>query len=341
MFKLSPAIRLSIGLVMFTLSVILVADLIGVVPKKDAIVLDARKKICEVLAVQLSMALSQSEFNLVKSSLEVFVVRNDDVIAASMTEAEGTAVAEYGDFSDYVEFNKNLEQAKSTDDIVIVPVFSGTERWGSVNIEFKSIYSDSMFAFLTDSILGILLFVAVSCFIGYMFILRRALSVLDPKSVVPDRVRSAFNALSEGVLIIDKKEQIIMANNAFAKKINQNANDLLGVKASSLKWKYANRELRKIHDKMPWVYAIQEGVIKTDMVLNLTVRGSGVRSFSSNSTPIKDDNGITQGALVTINDITDIQETNVLLENAVNAVNSLKKDENEVSSKNVEVEVNQ
>ena len=49
------------GLVMFTLSMILVADLIGVIPKKDVVVLDARKKISEVLAVQLSLAISLSE----------------------------------------------------------------------------------------------------------------------------------------------------------------------------------------------------------------------------------------------------------------------------------------
>lgn len=324
-FRLSPAVRLSMGLVMFTLSVIVVADLIGVVPKKDAIVLDARKNICEVLAVQLSLAMSQSASSLVNTSLEVFVVRNEDVIAASMTRADGTIVAKYGDFSKNVNNENNNKKAKSTEDLIIVPVLAGTQKWGSVNIEFKSIYSTSMFSFIFDSILGVLLFVAVSGFFGYMLILRKSLSVLDPKSVVPDRVRAAFNALSEGVLIIDKKEQILMANNAFAEKTGHDASELLGIKASALRWTYANRELRKMTDKlMPWVGAIREGEVITDVVLNLSIPNSGVKSFSCNSTPIKDDNGNTQGALITINDMTDIQESNLLLKNAVGAVSALK-----------------
>ena len=70
--RISPSLRISFGLVMFTLSVILIADMFGVIPKKHAMQLDVRKKICESLAVQLSIAASMSEFNIVKSSLEVF-----------------------------------------------------------------------------------------------------------------------------------------------------------------------------------------------------------------------------------------------------------------------------
>jgi len=214
----------------------------------------------------------------------------------------------------------NNEKEESTNDLIVVPVLNEAQKWGSVNIEFKSIYSKEWTSYLFDSILGVLLFVAVSGFVGYMFILRKALSILDPKSVVPDRVRSAFNALSEGVLIIDNKEQILMANDAFAKKINHDTGSLLGVKASAIKWQHTKNE----HSKMPWVVAIEDGKVISDVVLNLSIPDVGVRSFSCNSTPIRDDNGDIQGALITINDITDIQESNLLLKNAVSAVNVLK-----------------
>ena len=334
--KISPSVRVSFGLVMFTLSVILVADLFGIVPKKDAMTLDFRKKICEALAVQLSVAASHSEFEFVKTTLEVFVDRNEDVVAASMRKVDGTAIAEFGDFVDSGINDFDVAKSKSTDDIVVVPVFAGAEQWGSVNVEFKSIYGVGQFSFLTDSILGILLFVAFGSFAGYLFILRKTLKVLDPKSVVPDRVRTAFNTLSEGVLIIDDKEQIIMANNAFAEKINKNADDLLGVNASSFKWKHINRELREADSKMPWVFAIKEGVNKIGVALRLSTRGSGVRSLSTNCAPIHDDNGKTRGALITFDDVTDIQETNVLLENAVS---TLKTNESEIKRKNAELEV--
>ena len=156
MFKISPAVRISFGLVMFTLSVILIADLFGIVPKKELITLDARKKICEVLAVQLSVAVSKSEFDIVKTSLELFVDRNNDVLAASMSKTDGTKIAKFGRFVNYDESGISTDEEQSTDNIVIVPVFAGAERWGSVNVEFSSVFAGGIFSALTDSILGIL-----------------------------------------------------------------------------------------------------------------------------------------------------------------------------------------
>jgi diguanylate cyclase (GGDEF)-like protein len=336
MFKISPAVRVSFGLVMFTLSVIMIADLFGIVPKKHLITLEARKKVCEVLAVQLSVAVSKSDIDMVQTSLEFFVDRNNDVRAASMSQVDGTIVAEFGLFDNYKASTLDVDEEESIDNIVVVPVFAGAEKWGTVNVEFNSVYAGGMFSFLTDSILGILLFVAISGFIGYLFILKKALRVLDPKAVVPDRVRSAFNALSEGVLIVDKKEQIIMANDAFAKKLNINADELLGIKASSFKWKYINRDLFKSNTIMPWMLAIKEGVNKIGVSLNLSTPDAGVRALSTNCAPILDDNGDTRGALVTFDDITDVEETNVLLENAVT---TLTMNENEIQRKNEELEV--
>lgn len=336
MFKISPAVRVSFGLVMFTLSVILIADLFGIVPKKEIIMLDARKKVSEVLAVQLSVAVSKSEFDIVKSSLEYFVERNSDVVAASMTTVDGAVLHKFGDFINFTDAVVDDGNIESTDKVVVVPVFSGQERWGSVNVEFNSLYSGGFISYISDSVLGILLFVSIGCFFGYLFILRKALKVLDPKGVVPERVRSAFNTLSEGVLIVDDKEQIIMANDAFAEKINQEPEDLLGVNASSFKWKHANKETRESTKQLPWELAIKQGVKKIGTALNLSTDNAGVRSLSANCAPIQDDNGNTRGALITFDDITDVQETNILLENAVT---NLTRNDAEIRRKNAELEV--
>ena len=332
MFKISPAVRISFSLMMFALSVLLIADLFGVIPKRDVIQLDARKKICEVLAVQLSFAASQSEFEVVNSSLEIFVDRNADVIAASMSKVDSSVVAQYGEF---IEFSRTSNN-KSHDNMVVVPIYAGAEQWGTVNVEFKSLYSSSIFSFFTDSIFGLLIFFSLSCFIGFMFILRKSLTVLDPKKVVPDRVHTAFNTLAEGVMILDDKERIIMANDAFANKINQESDDLLGTKVSALKWKHINSKQHQSKDKMPWNYAIKDGINKMGVALNLSTTGTGIRSFSTNCAPIQDDKGKIRGALVTLDDVTDVEETNVSLENAVT---TLKNNELEIKRKNNELKI--
>ena len=333
MFKISPAVRISFGLVMFTLSVILIADLLGVLPKQDLIMMDARKKTCEVLAVQMSYAASRSDFEVARTSLELFVSRNDDVIAASMSKLDGSVIAEYGKF---VEFDNASQNNKSQQNMVTVPIYSGAEKWGAVNVEFNSLYSSSIIPGFTNSILSLLLFLTLSCFFGFMFILRKSLTVLNPKAVMPDRVRTAFNTLAEGVMILDDKERIIMANNSFASKINQNADELLGVSVSSLKWKHVNKKLQKEKDSMPWKYAVRDGVKQMGIALNLATKGTGVRTLSTNCAPIQDEKGKIRGALVTLDDITDVEETNVKLENAVT---TLKNNEAEIKQKNNQLQV--
>ncbi|MGD8802099.1 MAG: sensor domain-containing diguanylate cyclase, partial [Gammaproteobacteria bacterium] len=327
---ISPAIRVSVGLVMFTLSILLIADLIGVIPKKDQILLDARKKVCESLAVQLSVATTSSDNFIVNTTLKSFVKRNDDVLAASMIRVNGDIVAEFGEFKSIG--NTDWHNETSNKNIVVIPIYSSTERWGSVNVEFVHANS-GIFDILTDSILGLLIFVAITSIVGYIFILRKALHVLDPKAVVPERVRSAFNTLAEGVLILDDKEQIMMANDAFAKHVDKDPDTLVGAKASTMKWKLRKSETE---DQLPWINSLQGGIKKIGVALNLATPHMGIRAMSTNSAPILDDAGKTRGALVTFDDITDVEESNLLLENAVS---TLQKNDAEIRRKNKELEV--
>ena len=117
---ISPAVRVSFGLVMFTLSILLIADLMGVIPKKDQILLDSRKKVCESLAVQLSVATTSSDNFIVNATLKSFVKRNEDVVAASMTRISGDVVAEFGEFRNigHTEWHNDA----SRKNIVVIPI---------------------------------------------------------------------------------------------------------------------------------------------------------------------------------------------------------------------------
>ena len=54
--RLHPSIRISIGLMALTISILLVGELLGFVPDKSQVTLDARKKLSETLAVQFALA---------------------------------------------------------------------------------------------------------------------------------------------------------------------------------------------------------------------------------------------------------------------------------------------
>ncbi len=58
--KISPITRLTIGMISLMASLMLIAQLLGLLPDQSGISLDARKKIVEALATQLSWSASQS-----------------------------------------------------------------------------------------------------------------------------------------------------------------------------------------------------------------------------------------------------------------------------------------
>ncbi len=329
--RISPAFRLSLGLVLFTLSVLLIIDLFGIIPKRSDMVLDTRKRVSESIAVQLSVAATANNLVFVEETLKSFVKRNNDVVAAAMIKESGEVIAIYGDFTNTAYLKAN--QDTSLEDLVFIPIYAGAERWGTVNVEFSPVYTAGIWGYFKQSIFGMLIIVAASCLMGFMLILRKALRFLNPKDVVPERVRTAFNTLSEGVLIVDNKEQIIMANDAFARQVGRDAAELLGTRASSLKWKFRKADGE---NELPWIKSIEEGVKKVGVALNLSTPRTGVRSMSANSAPILDDAGKTRGSLVTFDDITDVEESNVLLENAVT---TLQKNDAEIRRKNIELEV--
>src|SRR5438067_2423877 len=82
--------------------------------------------------------------------------------------------------------------------------------------------------FLTSPTTMLVGFVAVGGFLAYYFYMRRMLRHLDPSSVIPDRVKTMLNTLAEGVLILDKQERIVLANEAFAAIVGRNCNELQG-----------------------------------------------------------------------------------------------------------------
>ncbi len=99
--QLSPAARISLSLVLFTLSVLLIADSFGLIPDHRENVIEARKKVCESLAVQLSVAISSAQDKIAKRTLDSFVARNDDVLAAVMVRSrDGVVIMETGEYTE-------------------------------------------------------------------------------------------------------------------------------------------------------------------------------------------------------------------------------------------------
>ena len=56
MLRISPVVRISLGLVLLTVCILLTGDMLGLTPGRTQAVLDARKKFCETIAIQFALA---------------------------------------------------------------------------------------------------------------------------------------------------------------------------------------------------------------------------------------------------------------------------------------------
>ena len=324
----TPVRKVSLGLVMLTVSLLLVGDLIGLVPNAQKGLLEGRSKFCESLAVQFSLAFSRGNSELVKATLDTLVEREGDVISAAIRNAGGRVFAQAGDHkNNWV----NIPLDKSTATHVQVPVFHGNRRLGTVEVVFAPPQAAVNSFGFGSSLTTMVVFLTLTCFFAYLFFLKRTLRELDPRSVIPERVKSAFNALAEGLVIIDEKEQILLANTAFADKIDVPADNLLGRKLSCLSWIHEGNQKRQL----PWDNALANEKNNTGVPMRYKTKRSGLHTFMVNTSPITDVKGAVRGALATFDDLTDLEAKQVQLSHTVA---NLQQSRKELQEKTVELE---
>ncbi len=328
--RISPAIKITIAFVLLTLSILIVADVVGIVPNERDGVLEGRKKFCESLAIQVSMSASRDEFEFINVTLDTLVQRNPDVVSAALRNFNGEITAIAGDHGKHWI---KLPRGRSTQTHVQVPIFKDEVQWGTVEVVFTPLSPKSFFDLMTKSFLGLLLFVAVCGFLFYLFFIKKVLRELDPSSVIPERVKSAFNALAEGLLILDEKEQIILANDAFAEKIKTSTERLIGKRASALPWNNDSKNGGKL---LPWQRCLRDKKRQIAVSLKFQSDNHIRRTFVVNVAPIFDVKGRIRGTLATFDDMTDLEKKHNELQSTVGA---LYKSQEELLDKTLELEL--
>ena len=200
--RLPAAMRISLGLALLTTSILLVADLFGIIPNESKAALDARKKVSEALAIHFTILATTKDVRKMSFSLKKLVERDDDILSAGLCTTKGTLLYEAGDHSQ--KWTKE-NSSKSTTTQMIVPIFRGKKAWGTAEILFRPLSQGIGQMIFSRSTLSLALFVAILSFLGFLIIILKTLRQLDPSAVIPERVNSAFNTLAEGVLILDEK----------------------------------------------------------------------------------------------------------------------------------------
>jgi diguanylate cyclase (GGDEF)-like protein len=328
MNKLSPTYRLSLSLTMLTLSVMFTAQFFGLLPNPSQNLIESRLLVAESLTVQVSALAGRGQTPLMEHVLNEFVTRNDQVISASLRNASDAVLASAGD---HAAMWKPQAAGKSTPTHTQVPIYRNDRLWGRMEVRFKSPWGAGWMGFLSDSSVGLFLFIGAVSFVLYVLLLKRALSELNPSKAVPDRVRAAFDVLAEGVLILNADEQIVLANESVATSLEVPADALIGKKASSLQWIRRKDDI----DDYPWVTALNENKRVTGARMELEGKSGRSYTFMVNGAPILDSDGSVRGALATFDDMSAVERKNRELNQTLG---KLEKSREKITRKNKELE---
>ncbi|MBT8340240.1 MAG: diguanylate cyclase [Desulfatitalea sp.] len=308
MTRISTFTRLSLGLVLLTLSIIFSAYLLGLIPDKAKLELAKRQAICESLAVLCSKTAEKNDMETLAYTIKAFVERNDSVLSAALRKPDGTIPVVAGN---HVLHWKGAHTERSHPTHVRVPIYSENQIWGHIEVSFQRIYGNTLKDFILTPTIKLILFIILAGFLIYRFFLSRVLKHLDPTSVVPPRVRQALDTMVEGIVMLDNDERIVLANEAFRTKIAKSQTSLTGSKLDRLNLKMPSTTM------MPWTRTLKSKERQIGVPLYSSDKDSHQQVFMVNTSPITDSNGINRGALVTFDDVTQIEEKNTQLNTMV------------------------
>jgi diguanylate cyclase (GGDEF)-like protein/PAS domain S-box-containing protein len=330
--RISTTLRLAFGLACLTLSVLLAAQALGLVPDRDKAVLEGRADLAESVAVQACLAVQHDDMATVRSVLLALVARNPQVESAGLRRADGKLLVDVGDHK--LRWKAALEQTDETSHVQ-VPILRGSRKlkWGSVEICFAPLVERSWRSWFGHPLLPLAIFVVGVCLLAYSSYLKKMLRYLDPSSVIPDRVRETLDALAEGVVVLDRKQRIVLANKAFAKNTGRTAEELQGSRVPDIHWSQPGAEPSGVY---PWERTLDEGVAQTGVMVALEDGQEGPRTFMVNSTPILGGDGRRRGALATFDDVTSIEQQNRQLEQMLT---NLQESRDEIHRQNEELQL--
>jgi PAS domain S-box-containing protein len=320
--RLSSRFHLAVGMTSLVVSVLLLAQFAGLVPDRAGAVRAGRLALAETLAVS-SMALLEAPAPASESAdvaeaggggdtrlqqvLGFVARRQPELRSVVLRRADGQVHLSVGEPPAAAELPPG---GQSTDAFLRLPLVRGGAPWGQIELVFVPPRPiDAHWFGMAGSVVLLLASTGAVCFVLFYLYLRRMLRHLDPSRVVPGRVRTAFDTLAEGLLVVDPKGRIVLANRAFGEMLGLASDALVGREAVSLGWSQPTTG----PVAAPWQDVFTDGRAHRNVLMHLNDAGGHRRTFMVNGTPVPGAGGRTAGTLVSLDDVTTLEHKEIEL----------------------------
>ena len=306
---LSTKSRMTIGQVSLLVSVLLTASLFGWMPDRLGAIRDGRAALAEAIATNSSIFITQKDIDRLEGILSLVVERNEDLLSAALRTEAGQWLVTIGD---HEEHWRDDDSEFSTNTQVTVSIWEGDTKWGRVELRFSPLVDEGWIGVVTSPQTQLILFVALLSFLGFYFYLGKMLKQLDPSQAVPERVRSALDTMAEGLLVLDNKGQIMLANRAFATLLTSTPEALLGRPVGAFPWSDAEDQPLE-PGTHPWELALDSSEAQKNQRVHLALPSGERLTFMINCSPILGSGAKNVGVMVSFDDITQLEEAEIEL----------------------------
>ncbi|MFT3856709.1 MAG: diguanylate cyclase [Aquabacterium sp.] len=302
------------GLVSMLLGLLMILDLVlEVLPNQRAMTMNVREQVCVHLAVQVRKSLNENQpAAKLQGMLSELVEQSNDIVSMAVRRENGTV---YATTALHIQKWEAPPLGASTLNAIVVPLNAGDKRWGQLEVQFKSPWPESIVGWLKQPTILLVGTLSLASFVAFYLYLRRVLQHLDPSKAIPERVRVAFDTLTEGLLVLDIDGQILMANSAFRGFHPQAHGVLLGRSIAEIDW--LTKGLHETADLPPWERALLSTEPILGVEVDLTHKDGEPRRALLNCAAVRDAAGNARGCLVTLDDVTALDQANARLREAL------------------------
>jgi diguanylate cyclase (GGDEF)-like protein/PAS domain S-box-containing protein len=278
----------------------------------------------------VAVFLERGDHKTLALALERMREYDPSIRSLAVRRADRTLVAQTGD---HKKAWTDPQDGHSTPTELLVPLSSNSERWGSFEMVYFPDQRGVLQQALAHPLWITLLAIALLGTLVYWQYIRRALVHLDPKAVIPERVTLAFDIMTEGVVVLDRRGRILLANRAFRRLPGDDSLDIVGKQLSHLPWLAAG--LPSDPAGYPWTRAMHGAKPVMDYAIEVAPAAETRKKLAVHCAPITDPRGIVRGCVATFDDLTAVHLANARLSETLAELHASR---DEIAEKNIELE---
>src|SRR5262249_31515489 len=130
-------VRMSVGLACLTVTVVVAAALLGLVPNYERALRQGRKELCDAIAIHCSAAAQRKDVPLITETLATIVRRHPAILSAVVRDENGTVLVEAADSLHPEDCSSDRRLCPLQFEVIHTPFAVGDKVWGTVELRFQ------------------------------------------------------------------------------------------------------------------------------------------------------------------------------------------------------------